>query len=98
MKNYDVYILASQRNGTLYIGVTSNLIKRVWQHKSGEVPGFTSEYKVHQLVYYEMHDDSLMALKREKNIKAWKRAWKLGLIDHNNPDWKDRKRSVNHIF
>ncbi|MBP9726571.1 MAG: GIY-YIG nuclease family protein [Gammaproteobacteria bacterium] len=89
MKNYYVYILASQRNGTLYIGVTSHLIRRVWQHKSGEVPGFTSEYKVHQLVYYEMHDDILMALKREKNLKAWKRAWKLGLIDHNNPDWKD---------
>ena len=89
MKNYYVYILASQRNGTLYIGVTSNLIKRVWQHKSGEVPGFTSEYKVHKLVYYEMHDDILMALKREKNLKAWKRAWKLGLIDHNNPDWTD---------
>ena len=87
MKNYYVYILASQRNGTLYIGVTSHLIRRVWQHKSGEVPGFTSEYKVHQLVYYEMHDDILMALKREKNLKAWKRAWKLGLIDHNNPDW-----------
>lgn len=85
MKNYYVYILASQRNGTLYVGVTSNLIKRVWQHKSGEVPGFTSEYKAHQLVYYEMHDDILMALKREKNLKAWKRAWKLGLIDHNNP-------------
>ena len=89
MKNYYVYILASERNGTLYVGVTSNLIKRVWQHKSGEVPGFTSEYKVHQLVYYEMHDDILMALKREKNLKAWKRAWKLGLIDHNNPDWQD---------
>jgi putative endonuclease len=89
MKNYYVYILASQRNGTLYVGVTSNLIKRVWQHKSREVPGFTSEYKVHQLVYYEMHDDILMALKREKNLKAWKRVWKLGLIDHNNPDWKD---------
>jgi len=73
----------------LYIGVTSNLIKRVWQHKSGDVPGFTCEYSVHQLVYYEMHDDILMALKREKNLKAWKRAWKLGLIDHNNPDWKD---------
>ena len=89
MKNYYVYILTSQRNGTLYIGVTSNLIQRVWQHKSGEVPGFTSEYKVHQLVYYEMHDDILMSLKREKNLKAWKRAWKLGLIGHNNPDWKD---------
>lgn len=89
MKNYYVYILASQRNGTLYIGVTSNLIRRVWQHKTGEVPGFTSEYKVHQLVYYEIHNDIMMALKREKNLKAWKRAWKLGLIDHNNPDWKD---------
>ena len=89
MKIYYVYILASQRNGTLYIGVTSNLIKRVWQHKSGEVPGFASKYNVHQLVYYEIHDDILMALKREKNLKAWKRAWKLGLIDHNNPNWQD---------
>ena len=68
MKNYYVYILASQRNGTLYIGVTSNLIRRVWQHKTGEVPGFTSEYKVHQLVYYEIHNDIMMALKREKNL------------------------------
>jgi putative endonuclease len=72
-----------------YVGVTYNLIKRVWQHQSGEVPGCTSEYKVHQLVYYKMHDDILMALKREKNLKAWKKAWKPGLIEHNNPHWKD---------
>jgi len=89
MKDYYVYILASQKNGTLYTGVTSDLIKRVWQHKSGETPGFTSKYKVNQLVYYEQHNDVMEAIKREKNIQAWKRLWKLQLIEANNPNWKD---------
>ena len=80
MQNYYVYMMASKRNGTLYTGVTSDLVKRVWQHKSGEMPGFTSKYKVNQLVYYEIHTDVREAIKREKNIQAWKRNWKLQLI------------------
>lgn len=89
MKNYYVYILANKRNGTLYTGVTSDLIRRIWQHKSGEVPGFTTKYKVNQLVYYEIHSDITEAIKREKNIKAWKRMWKLQLIEKDNPEWSD---------
>jgi putative endonuclease len=94
MKNYYVYILASKRNGTLYTGVTSDLIRRIWQHKTGEIPGFTSKYKVHQLVYYEIHTDIREAIKREKNIQAWKRAWKLRLIEEQNPEWKDLYKSI----
>jgi len=89
MKNYYVYIMASKRNGTLYTGVTSDLIKRVYQHKSGETPGFTSKYKVNQLVYYEVHTDIRETIKREKNIQAWKRIWKLQLIENQNPHWED---------
>ncbi len=89
MKEYYVYIMASKRNGTLYTGVTSDLIRRVWEHKSGETEGFTSKYKVNQLVYYETHEDITEAIKREKNIQAWKRSWKLSLIEKNNPYWND---------
>jgi putative endonuclease len=89
MKSYYVYIMASKRNGTLYTGVTSNLIKRVWQHKSGETPGFTFKYKVNRLVYYEIYEDILEAIKREKNIKSWKRSWKLYLIEEKNLNWDD---------
>lgn len=89
MKDYYVYILASKRNGTLYTGVTSDLIKRVWDHKSHFIKGFTSQYNVHQLVYYEVHGDIMEAIQREKNIKAWKRLWKLRLIEQENPDWED---------
>lgn len=89
MKEYYVYILANQKNGTLYTGMTSDLIKRVWQHKSGVTPGFTSKYKVNRLVYFEQHNDVMEAIKREKNIQAWKRLWKLQLIENNNPNWKD---------
>jgi len=94
MKNYYVYILASKRNGTLYTGVTSNLLKRIWEHKSGEVPGFSSKYKVNQLVYYEIHIDIKEAIKREKNIKAWERSWKLQLIEEHNPYWNDLYSSI----
>jgi len=94
MKEYYVYIMASKRNGTLYTGVTSDLIKRVWQHKSQETKGFTSKYKVNQLVYYEMHSDIMEAIKREKNIKAWMRNWKLQLIEMNNPNWDDLYHSI----
>ena len=84
-----VYILASQRNGTLYTGVTSDLIKRVWEHKNSCVEGFTQKYGVHQLVYFEFHEDMVSAITREKQIKKWNRSWKLRLIEEQNPSWKD---------
>ncbi|NOU39894.1 MAG: GIY-YIG nuclease family protein [Methylotenera sp.] len=89
-----VYILASKRNGTLYIGVTSDLIKRVWQHKNDLVEGFTKKYKVHDLVWYELVDDMASAILREKQIKEWKRQWKLELIEKLNPYWKDLYPSI----
>lgn len=84
-----VYILASERNGTLYIGVTSNLPKRVWEHKNDFVEGFTKKYKVHTLVWYELHATMGDAIKAEKQLKEWKRSWKLQLIEEKNSDWKD---------
>jgi len=84
-----VYILASRRNGTLYVGVTSDLARRVWQHRTGAVEGFTSRYGVHHLVWYEAHERIVDAIAREKAIKFWKRAWKLELIERSNPDWLD---------
>ena len=80
-----VYLLASKRNGTLYVGVTSDLVKRVWEHKDDFVAGFTSKYGVHLLVYYELHEDMLGAITREKQIKKWNRSWKLKLIERDNP-------------
>ena len=88
-EQYYVYILASQRNGTLYIGVTSNLIKRVYEHKNNLVGGFTQKYDVHRLVYFETTDDINNAIRREKQIKKWNRDWKIELIEKNNPDWRD---------
>lgn len=88
-KQTAVYILASKRNGTLYTGVTSDLVKRIWEHKNDLVDGFTKQYRVHNLVWYELHADMISAIEREKNIKEWKRAWKIKLIEDNNPDWKD---------
>jgi len=84
-----VYILASKRNGTLYVGVTSDLQKRAWTHKNDLLEGFTKKYGVHFLVYYELCDDMVCAITREKQIKKWNRAWKLELIETQNPDWKD---------
>ena len=84
-----VYLLASKRNGTLYVGVTSNLIQRVWQHKSNLVQGFTQRYKVHILVWYEVYDTMEGAITREKAIKGWKRSWKMALIENANPGWRD---------
>jgi putative endonuclease len=84
-----VYILASKPNGTLYIGVTSDLQKRAWQHKNDLVDGFTRKYGVHQLVYYELHENMLSAITREKQLKKWNRAWKLELIEKQNSGWKD---------
>jgi len=89
MKTYYLYILASKRNGTLYIGLTNNLVKRVYEHKENLVPGFTEKYNVHHLVYYEQFTDIHSAIAREKQIKRWKRQWKLNLIEKMNPDWKD---------
>ena len=84
-----VYILASRRNGTLYLGVTSNLIQRVYQHRNDRVDGFTKQYGVHTLVWYELHDRIESAIMREKQIKQWQRTAKLGLIEQANPDWRD---------
>ena len=84
-----VYILASERNGTLYVGVSSDLIKRVWQHKNLQVEGFTTRYNVHLLVYFELHADMLAAITREKQIKKWNRSWKIRLIESINPEWRD---------
>jgi putative endonuclease len=84
-----VYILASERNGTLYIGVTSDLVKRVWEHQSDFVEGFTKKYKIHHLVWYEVHDNMEAAINREKQLKEWKRQWKITLIEKTNPYWND---------
>jgi putative endonuclease len=84
-----VYMLASRRNGTLYVGVTSDLVKRVWEHKNNAVEGFTQRYGVHTLVWYEPHESMMSAIEREKAIKEWKRAWKLELIEKQNPQWRD---------
>jgi len=89
MKQYYVYILASKKNGTLYIGVTNNLPKRVYEHKNNLIEGFTRKYNVHNLVYYESYSDTYAAITRKKAIKKWKRAWKTELIEKSNPLWKD---------
>jgi putative endonuclease len=88
-KRFYVYILASKKNGTLYTGVTSDLQKRVWEHQQHLVEGFTKKYDVTRLVYHEEHSNSLAAIKREKSIKRWHRAWKIALIEKENPDWND---------
>ncbi len=89
MKQYYVYILASKRNGTLYIGVTNNLVRRIFEHKQGEIEGFTKKYNVKNLVYYEIHIEIEEAIKREKAMKKWNRKWKIELIEKSNPNWKD---------
>jgi putative endonuclease len=84
-----IYILASGRNGTLYLGVSSDLVKRIWQHKNDVVEGFTNKYQVHLLVYYELYEDIYTAIAREKQLKNWRREWKIALIEKANPIWKD---------
>jgi putative endonuclease len=84
-----VYMLASALNGTLYVGVTSDLVKRVWQHKEGLADGFTKRYEVKKLVWYEVHTDIMEAIRREKQIKKWERRWKMELIEGDNPYWHD---------
>ena len=87
--SYWVYILASRPGGTLYIGVTNNLVRRVFEHREGLVPGFTKRYSVKMLVYYEAHDTTVAAIQREKNMKHWPREWKIDLILSMNPNWRD---------
>ena len=88
-ESFFVYILASQCRGTLYVGVTSDLIKRVYEHRSGTHEGFAHKYDVHRLVYYETFEDASGAIAREKQIKKWRRAWKLRLIEEHNPEWRN---------
>ena len=89
-----VYILASERNGTLYIGVTSDLTGRIWQHQNDQGSQFTKKYSVKQLVYFELHDDMEQAITREKQIKKWNRKWKLRLIEDRNPNWNDLSTEI----
>ncbi|MBD3224041.1 MAG: GIY-YIG nuclease family protein [Caldithrix sp.] len=88
-KYFLVYILASRKNGTLYIGMTDDLVRRVYEHKNNLIEGFTKRYNVHNLVYYETYFDSYNAIVREKRLKKWKRAWKIALIETDNPEWDD---------
>jgi putative endonuclease len=87
--SYYVYILASARNGTIYIGMSNDLVRRVWEHKEGAVEAFTRKYGVHRLVYFEPYDDVRNAQQRERTLKHWKRDWKIALIEKNNPEWRD---------
>jgi putative endonuclease len=91
-----VYILASKRNGTLYTGVTSSLVQRIWQHRNNQMPGFSQRYHVHQLVYFELHQGMEQAITREKQIKKWNRKWKLRLIQERNPEWVDLWEEIVH--
>ena len=89
MRQPAVYIVTNRPNGTLYTGVTSNLRQRAWQHRAGAVPGFTARYGVNRLVWAETHDSADIAIRREKQIKEWRRDWKVNLIQDMNPDWRD---------
>lgn len=92
-----VYILASKHNGTLYVGVTSDIARRVLEHKSGAIEGFTKEYKVHDLVFMEFHETMLDAITREKQIKKWRRAWKIRQIEELNPTWRDLSADLGSL-
>ncbi|STY31231.1 Excinuclease ABC, C subunit-like protein [Legionella wadsworthii] len=96
MKSFYVYIMASRPNGTLYTGSSSNLIKRVWEHKNNVIPGFTAKYKVYTLVYFEMHETYEEAARREKRFKNWCRQWKINLIEERNPEWRDLYEEICH--
>ena len=95
MQESYMYILASHRNGTLYVGSTSNLIKRVWEHKNKIIRGFTEKYHVYHLVYYEIHQDVMEAARRERRLKNWCRKWKLNLIEQFNPTWRDLYEEIS---
>jgi putative endonuclease len=88
-RQYYVYLLASRKHGTLYIGVTNDLVRRVYQHKAKLIPGFSAQYGVAKLVYYEIFDDPALAITREKQLKKWHREWKIRIIEHENPNWDD---------
>ena len=96
MRRYYIYIMSNQPNGTLYIGVTSNLIKRVYEHKYASLDSFTKKYGLKRLVYYEECSDVGSAIQREKNLKNWKRDWKIKLIEHGNPSWNDLWSEISH--
>lgn len=89
MKQPAVYLLCNKPNGTLYIGVTSNLVQRIWQHREGVVEGFTRQYRIKTLVWYELHNTMHGAISREKALKKWNRAWKLRMVEEHNPQWRD---------
>ena len=89
MKTYYIYIFASKRNGTLYIGITNDLTRRIFEHKTGLINGFTKKYSVNKLIYFESTNDVNAAILREKRLKKWKRQWKIELIEKSNPDWND---------
>ena len=89
MKGGWVYIMTNRLNGTLYVGVTNQIVRRAYEHRSGAIPGFTKRYGLHRLVWYEWHDDIRAAIQREKNIKEWPRSWKTRLIMRGNPEWRD---------
>jgi putative endonuclease len=92
---YYVYLLASGKHGTLYIGVTNDLVRRVYEHKNKVIRGFTARYEVTKLVWYEAYDDPANAITREKELKKWRRDWKIRLIEENNPDWSDLYPSIS---
>ena len=94
MKQPAVYIMTNKAKGTLYTGVTNNLKKRVWEHRENQVEGFTQRYAIHQLVYYELHEEMIEAIVREKRLKKWNRAWKIRLIQEKNPEWNDLYESL----
>ncbi|MGO4870508.1 MAG: GIY-YIG nuclease family protein [Roseiarcus sp.] len=95
MKGGYVYIMSNKRQGTLYVGVTSNLSRRAWEHREGVVDGFTKRYGLKRLVHYEFYDDIRNALQREKNLKHWPRLWKLALVQDSNPEWADLYEALN---
>lgn len=94
INNYYIYILASKKHGTLYIGVTNDLVKRVWEHKQGLIDGFTKKYRVHDLVWYEPTESVESAIKKEKQLKKWNRDWKIHLIEEQNPNWQDLYKAI----
>lgn len=94
MKRFYVYILSNKRNGTLYTGVTSDLVKRIYEHKKNLVDGFTKKYSIHRLIWYEPHETAETAIIRERQIKKWKRQWKLELIERHNPQWNDLSETL----
>ncbi len=91
---YYVYLLASGKHGTLYLGVTNNLVRRTYEHRTKAVPGFTSRYGVNRLVWFESYGDPVSAITREKEIKKWRRDWKIALIERDNPDWRDLYEAI----